>query len=346
MKRLGRVLGNLLAVALTVFSMQAFAAAQMGGRDFNHMTTGFILSGGHAVAACETCHIGGVFKGTPRACDGCHSTGRRIIATPKNSSHIVTDAPCENCHFNTATWLGARFNHGNAQPGQCTTCHNGRLSLTKPSTHNTGKKATEQCDSCHRSSAWLPASWNHSLSPGVCSTCHTNPATVSGPNLKPTGHGAAALKGQLACDSCHTYLGWYPNRFKHNTGAVCSSCHNGTLAIGKPTGHVATTDECSQCHIGNTAWAPALGGKPANHIPYNAGVTCSNCHTGLAKVPASVIHPNAVASYTCANCHITPTTPADYTGNNQKTRRSHDGSSGNNCTGCHEHSTAGSYGGW
>ncbi len=64
MKRLGRVLGNLLAVALTVFSMQTLAETQQGGRDFNHMTTGFPLSGGHATVACETCHMGGVFKGT------------------------------------------------------------------------------------------------------------------------------------------------------------------------------------------------------------------------------------------------------------------------------------------
>lgn len=348
MKRLGRVLGSLLAVALTVFSLQAFAAAQMGGRDFNHMTTGFILSGGHAVAACETCHIGGVFKGTPRACDGCHAVGKRIIATPKSNSHIVTDAPCESCHFNTSTWLGARFNHGNAQPGQCTTCHNGRLSFAKPSTHNVGNKLTKACDSCHRSSSWLPASWNHTGVVGVCSSCHVSSPEVSTANRKPVSHTAPALKGTLECDSCHLYSGWYPNRFKHNTGAVCSSCHNGTLATGKSGGHIATTDECNQCHYTAVSWVPALGGKPANHIPYNAGVTCTNCHASATGkgVPVSTLHAFSVATYTCANCHITPTSPGNYTGNNQKTRNNHDGSSGNNCTGCHEHRNSGSYGGW
>lgn len=412
MKRLGRVLGSLLAVALAVFSLQAFAAAQTGGRDFNHMTTGFVLSGGHAVAACETCHIGGVFKGTPTACDGCHTTGKRIVATPKSSAHIVTDAPCETCHFNTATWLGARYNHGNARPGQCTTCHNGRLSQSKPSSHNSGKKATESCDSCHRSSAWLPASWNHvGVTPGTCATCHNGstapgktsthtgakgtlscddchamtrwlPASFSHRNVVPgtcvnchdgslstgktnthtglkgtlacdschrtsawlpasynhvgaagtcsschngslaigkTGtHTAPKLKGTNECDECHVMSAWLPAQYKHLSAAACSSCHNGSIAVGKSAGHVVTADECNQCHIGNKAWSPALGGKPANHIPYNAGVTCSNCHTGLTKVNATTLHTYSIATYSCATCHGSNTA---YPNNNQDTAR-------------------------
>lgn len=346
MKRLGQVMGGLLAMALMVFSLQAVAETQLGGRDFNHMTTGFPLSGGHAAAACETCHTGGVFKGTPRNCDGCHATGKRIVATPKSNAHIVTDAPCESCHFNTATWLGARFNHGTAKPGQCATCHNGRIVAGKPASHSTGNKATKSCDSCHRTSAWTPVSWNHTGVVGACSTCHGSAGSpdVSVQNRKPAAHVAPKLKGTLECDSCHFYTAWYPNRFKHNTGGVCSSCHNGALAAGKPSGHIATDplDECNDCHS-TSAWRPALGGKPANHIPYNAGVRCSNCHAGLAKVNATTLHTYSVATYTCATCHIKPNA---YTGNNQETESSHEGSSGNNCTGCHEHSTAGSYGKW
>ena len=66
MQRLGRVLGNLFAVLLTVFSMQAMAETQLAGRDFDHAATGFPLTGGHATAACETCHVAGVFKGTAK----------------------------------------------------------------------------------------------------------------------------------------------------------------------------------------------------------------------------------------------------------------------------------------
>lgn len=332
MKRLGRVLGSLFAVALTVISLQA-AAAEAPGRAFNHMTTGFPLLGGHATAACETCHVGGVFKGTPRNCDGCHAVGRRVLATPKSNAHIVTDATCETCHFNTATWLGARYNHATAVPGQCTTCHNGRLSMNKPSTHNTGNKATKSCDTCHRSSSWLPASWNHAAAAGICSTCHVSSPEVSAPNRKPASHTAPALKGTLECDSCHNYLSWYPNRFKHNTGAVCSSCHDGAIAVGKPAGHLATADECNQCHTNTVAWLPALGAEPANHIPH-AGVQCSSCHVGGGVVRGPTLH-TYLNTYACTTCHLKNN---QYAGWGQDTKSiGHEGWSTGDCSqsGCH-----------
>ncbi|MFZ2163418.1 MAG: hypothetical protein WAW02_14495 [Sideroxyarcus sp.] len=345
MKQLGRLLGNAFAAALTVFSLHAAAETQMAGRDFNHMATGFPLVGVHAAAACETCHVAGVFKGTARACDGCHALGKRVVATPKSTSHIVTDAPCDTCHFNASTFLGARYNHGNAVPGQCTTCHNGRIITGRPANHNSGRKVTDSCDHCHRSYTWLPASWNHiGVAPGTCTNCHIpgGQSTVS----KPAGHTTVA-KNTYQCDDCHSMFAWFPARYKHNTAAACSSCHNGTIAMGPASSHTSFPSwptECNQCHFTNVSWLGALGAKPGNHIPYNAGATCTSCHTGLAKVSVSVLHANSVATYTCANCHITPNS---YTGNNQKTRSSHDGSSGNNCTtACHEHSRAASYGGW
>jgi hypothetical protein len=305
MKRLGRILGGLLAVALTVASLQAAAAERMAGRDFNHMATGFPLSGGHATAPCETCHAGGVFKGTPRNCEGCHAVGKRVLATPKSNAHIVTDAPCETCHFNTSTWLGARYNHGTAIPGQCTTCHNGRLSMNKPSSHNTGNKATKSCDNCHRSSSWLPASWNHAAAAGICSSCHVSSPEVTAPNRKPAGHAATRLKNTLECDSCHSYIAWYPNRYKHNTAAVCSSCHNGVDAIGPTSNHsgfVGWPMECNECHTSTFAWLPALGAKPADHIPYNAGVRCSSCHVGGGVVRGPTLH-TYLSGYACTTCH-------------------------------------------
>jgi hypothetical protein len=339
MKRLGRLLGSLIAVALTVASLQA-TAATAGGRDFNHITTGFPLSGGHATAPCETCHVGGVFKGTPRNCDGCHAVGKRILATPKSNAHIVTDAPCETCHFNTSTFLGARYNHGTAVPGQCTTCHNGRLSMTKPATHNTGNKATKSCDQCHRSSSWLPASWNHAAAAGICSTCHISSPEVSAPNRKPAGHAAPALKGSLECDSCHSYIGWYPARFKHNTGGTCSSCHyaSGGATTKAPTSHSSFPDwtnptECNECHTNTVAWLPALGAKPANHILYSAGTRCSSCHVGGGVVTGATLH--AYVSSVCKTCHDSNAT--SYLGVTGKKRLgSHEGSTtSQDCTSCH-----------
>lgn len=316
MERKSGFIGAMFAVLLAVTTLQAGAAQQIG-RDFNHMTTGFPLSGGHAAAACESCHTGGVFKGTPRACDGCHAVGRRVVATPKNDRHIVTDAPCESCHFNTATWLGVRYNHGSAIAGQCTNCHNGRQAQGKAASHTTGNKATKSCDNCHRTFAWLPSSWNHSGAAGVCSSCHVSSPDVSAANRKPASHTPAALKGQLECDSCHNYFGWSPNSYKHTSAAACSSCHNGTLAVGKNSGHVATTDECNQCHTGTTSWSGALGAKPAKHIPYNASVSCSSCHTGGSVVSGATLH-TYVTTYACYTCHGSNTA---YSGQGQETDR-------------------------
>jgi hypothetical protein len=431
-----------------VFSLQAFAAAQSGGRDFNHMTTGFPLSGGHAIAACETCHTGGVFKGTPRNCDGCHATGKRIVATPKSTSHIVTDAPCENCHFNSATWLGARFNHGAAQTGKCASCHNGRISTGKPASHSIGNKATKSCDSCHRSSAWTPVSWNHTGVVGACSTCHGIPGSldVTAPNRmnatthpgsmfkgtlgceschfytawspnrfkhnvagtcaschdttqvdvanrkpashpltsfkgtlacdschytsawtpntfkhnvagtcaschattqvdlanrKPASHLAPALKGTLACDSCHYTSAWTPNTFKHNVAGRCDSCHDGVLAVGP--NHYRThpvtigTSDCSECHINTThSWTPALGAKPANHIPYTAGTSCTACHVSVTSVRTGAAMHAYTSGISCTTCHLRNN---QYVGWGQDTKSiGHEGmQSGDDCSksGCH-----------
>lgn len=344
MKQLGRVLCILFAMVLAVVSLQAVAETQLGGRDFNHTTTGFPLSGGHATAACETCHVGGIFKGTPRNCDGCHALGRRVVATPKSTSHLVTDAPCESCHFNTATFLGARYNHSSARPGDCTSCHNGRIASGKPNSHNIGKKATDSCDHCHRSSTFFPASWNHTgVVPGSCKNagCHdaSNQYNTSAA-IRTTGktHNNFSYTSSQSCDVCHSVIIWRPARHMPLTG-TCSGCHDGAGAEGKISGHIATTDECSQCHTSTYSWLPALGAKPANHIPYNAGVQCSSCHIGGTVATGATLH--AYVSPTCKTCHNS--SPVYLGRMTRKTLGSHEGSStSQDCTDCH----ARQYNGW
>ena len=312
MKRLVRVLGSLLAMVLTLVSLQSMAETQLGGRDFNHMSTGFPLSGGHATAACETCHMGGVFKGTPKNCDGCHALGKRVIATPKSITHIVTDAPCENCHFNTSTFLGARYNHSSATPGQCITCHNGRIAQTKPANH---KPTTSSCDSCHRAIAWSPASWNHSgVVHGTCTNCHNGSPTIG----KPGSHTTVA-KATYQCDECHSFLGWIPAGYKHNIAGVCSNCHNGTTAMGKGSMHIVTTSACDTCHKSTTTWLGASAhsgnivgicgtchngttakGKGSNHIATTSA--CDTCHKSTTSWLGASFHDASVASI-CGTCH-------------------------------------------
>ncbi len=63
----------LLACTMGVFSSSAYAANAVG-KDFDHARTGFQLSGAHRNERCESCHIQGIFKGTPTQCANCHTS--------------------------------------------------------------------------------------------------------------------------------------------------------------------------------------------------------------------------------------------------------------------------------
>jgi hypothetical protein len=66
----------------------------------------FPLRGGHTAVACESCHPGDRFGGTPRACEGCHASK---FAVPKMPDHVASGFPmdCARCHTD-AGWKPAR----------------------------------------------------------------------------------------------------------------------------------------------------------------------------------------------------------------------------------------------
>jgi len=66
-----------LALALVPAAMAAGAVE--GERGFDHLKTGFALIGAHQSARCESCHVRGVLRGTPRDCASCHGAGARIV---------------------------------------------------------------------------------------------------------------------------------------------------------------------------------------------------------------------------------------------------------------------------
>ena len=342
----------LVILTLSVFSMIATAAETEGGdtggkslaERFNHMGTGFPLTGLHASAECGSCHVGGIFKGTARNCSGCHTKGQRVVATAMSSKHLVTTDPCEVCHTNTVTFYGARYNHGKAVSHQCTTCHNGFNATGRPSSHTSVNKASKSCDYCHRTYAWLPASWNHFDTTSSCVTCHVTggegaayvKVAIAGTTPEAFAHNAQ--NNGISCNSCHrSYSTWYGATYDHGAaGSVCDSCHDGAKATGKiqKSGHAVTTDQCSACHTGTTTWLGALGAKPANHIPYNTGVGCASCHVGGSVTTGSTLHAY-VTSYTCNNCHQKGAQICTGTclGNIQTS--SHKGSTACNSSGCH-----------
>ncbi len=94
---------------------------------------------------------------------------------------------------------GVRFDHTSVR-ARCATCHDG--------THATGKAAVHlpsgaDCDTCHTTSAWQPAVFDHRTTiAGACASCHNAVQAVG----KPVQHVATTV----SCDTCHYTLGWKP----------------------------------------------------------------------------------------------------------------------------------------
>jgi hypothetical protein len=99
-------------MALIVMLTGSMSYPQVAGKDFDHLRTGFALSGAHNLAKCESCHVNGVFKGTPRDCASCHTSGLRLARNNvvKPPQHIPTQVACDTCHT-VKSFAGAKFNH-------------------------------------------------------------------------------------------------------------------------------------------------------------------------------------------------------------------------------------------
>ncbi len=294
-----------VALLLVVCGAQAFA--QAGARNFDHTKTGFALTGVHMNPRCESCHISGVFKGTPKDCASCHTSGfrqaRGNMVMP--AKHLPTTAACETCH-NTRSFKEVKFSHVDVKPGTCATCHNGTTAIGKHAAHMPTQAA---CDTCHKStSTWKSAKPDHSAFTATtnCASCHGSTATGKSANHIP-------VAASVSCLSCHTVTGWKPTKFNHTQVAVagqCATCHSGAFppADGRTANHIpyqsvngVANAGCESCHkAGYTAWAPATF-----HGSFSVTGQCATCHTGnnpkaVGKHPTHV--PTAAA---CETCHKT-----------------------------------------
>jgi Cytochrome c7 and related cytochrome c len=311
---------------------QPALAQNASQKDFDHLKTGFALTGKHVDIRCESCHQNGVLKGTPRDCASCHLSGKRFargnVVMPQQ--HIPTQQACDSCH-STKSFVGAKFNHAGVAPGSCQSCHNGTLSAGKPTNHI---QTNASCDSCHRTTAWSPAAaFDHSgVVVGTCATCHgAGRATGKSATHMPTNAGQS-------CDDCHkSFSVWRPTAWNHTqmaTTGQCASCHSGGYppADGKPTNHVPYASvaamaaaNCDACHKGSfSSWANGrvhtsftvtgscaschtggflnAVGKP--NTPVHNGVTnCEACHNTSGWSGAKVDHSTFTAATNCASCH-------------------------------------------
>ena len=142
---------------------------------FDHSKTGFPLTGDHLKLTCDTCHKGKYDGTLPKDCYSCHKTD--YVGTT-NPNHVAAMFPttCSTCH-NTATWLGAVFNHtwfpiysGNhaGKWTSCADCHT-----------NSANYAVFSCITCHQHSQANTDPHHtdvrgYSYGPTTCYTCHAN----------------------------------------------------------------------------------------------------------------------------------------------------------------------------
>jgi hypothetical protein len=298
------------------------------GHNFDHSKVGFQLTGKHSALDCAACHSGARsisdLKATPQDCYACHT---------KDDAHKgQLGTGCGTCHT-TNGWLPATFDHSKSKfpltgahaTLDCTKCHLNNIFTTlatdcyschaKDDAHK-GQFGTD-CSLCHSTTAWLPASFDHSKSKfpltGAhasleCSKCHLNNVfTAIDPICFSCHSKDDAHNGQFGtdCSMCHSTTAWLPATFDHSrtkfplTGA-----------------HVSL--DCTKCHLNNnftnlSAACASCHTDPAFHAGLFAGISCDQCHNTSAWSPATfnLPHPGGCGDSgcighqgaTCRDCH-------------------------------------------
>ena len=259
----------LLSVMLAAASEATAQTAKPTPEKFDHFSTGFPLLGAHTVAECESCHIRGVFKGTPKNCAGCHNN---VVTVGKGQDHVPTNAPCDTCHNPRSTTfvIVGVFDHVDIRDG-CNACHMDE----RPANHIPTPPGSE-CNLCHR----VP------------------PDTFASATL--FDH---ANVTSMRCDACHNgafvafgSLGTTPDHPRISAGQDCHDCHNTTTFVGAGFDHTNVTSGCNACHLKD---------RPAAHIPTPAASECILCHQVSPDTfaAATLFNHTNVTSMRCDACH-------------------------------------------
>jgi hypothetical protein len=328
---------------------------------FDHASTGFPLTNAHAdpPRMCADCHINNNYSLTTTACVSCHLANYQGA---KNPNHIAGgfSQTCQQCHT-TSAWQPATFDHNSVgfpltnahadPPRMCADCHiNNNYSLTttacvschlanyqgaKNPNHIAGG-FSQTCQQCHTTSAWQPATFNHSSigfpltnahadPPRVCLDCHINnnyqltTTACASCHLKDYNAATTPLNHvqmgfPTACESCHDTVLWTHGKFDHSvTGfpltnshtvppRVCADCH-----INNNYNLTSANTTCVSCHL--SAYNSAT--TPINHIQVGFPTTCQLCHDTIAWTNGKFDHNTTIFPLTgfhtkvaCASCHV------------------------------------------
>jgi hypothetical protein len=263
-----------------------------------HQTSRFALTGAHVTADCESCHLPSAqgqltFVNRASDCVQCHADAYRSAKQP---DHIGGGFPqdCNLCHA-TSAWPRARFNHATTQfpltgahravscqqchgdgvyrgkDANCVSCHQSAYDGTTNPGHRDALFPTT-CAVCHSTTAWQPASFDHSITAFPLTGAHR----------------------VVSCLSCHAD-GVYTGKT-----TACAGCHqseyDGTTDPPHQAAQLPTT--CESCHT-TTTWTGAQFDHDAPYFPIYSGAhngtwaSCATCHTDAGSYQA----------FTCLTCH-------------------------------------------
>ncbi len=319
---------------------------------FDHNTTGFVLSNGHANVDCISCHASG-FQGTSAQCSACHLPQFNQSANP-NHIALGLSTDCATCHTTVAGWAPATFaihdqfyalqgahagivancvdcHNGNYTntPNTCVGCHQSDYNATINPDHETGQYPTD-CTVCHSQVGWSPVSFDHSV---------FYPLTGA--------HATVASN----CVLCHS------NGFT-NTPNTCAECHQSHYNSASNPSHSALglSTECQMCHTTEPGWQPA---SMPNHDEFyvltgahlsiagdcaschqgdynNTPNTCFACHQAEYNSTSNPDHETNQFPTDCASCHSQAEwTPSSFDHNTIYPLIGAHAAIANDCNACH-----------
>jgi hypothetical protein len=329
---------------------------------FDHSKSGFPLTGAHTVPprTCTDvgCHAGNNFNLTQTTCVSCHLKDFNNAGNPNHAQGGFPQT-CQVCHT-TSAWQPASFDHSKSgfpltgahtvPPRQCADCHlNNNYNLTQTtcvSCHLKDFQGTtnpnhaqqgfpQTCDVCHSTTAWVPASFDHSKSgfpltgahtvpPRACADCHvnnnyniTNTSCVSCHqndynNAKtPVDHIQANFP--TTCETCHDTINWMDGTFNHAA--------TGWALTGS---HTVPPRACSDCHVNSNYKLNQTACVTCHQKDYNSTnnpphaqvgfpTTCEVCHDTIVWTDSTFNHNNTAFPLTgshtvpprvCTDCHV------------------------------------------
>ena len=258
------------------------------GGGFVHST--WPLTGTHTQIACDSCHAGGVFAGTPNTCVDCHLVDFQGATDP---NHIALNfgTNCRECH-NTVHWDQGVFSHAGIVDS-CATCHITDYQNTTAPNH-TSAGFGQTCEQCHTSGGSWNADFAHTGITSGCVSCHVlDYQNTSTPNHLSAGYGQS-------CEDCHQTNTW---GFSHaGITTNCVDCHLGDYQNTTAPNHTSAGfgQTCEQCHTAGGSWNSNF-----SHAGISSG--CVSCHALDYQNTSAPNHVSAGYGQSCEDCHQTNT---------------------------------------